>query len=309
MSPARRKRLIKLKKSKRTESGRNFKKLFLLTGIIILVILFVFLTTHFWSSDSKLPVLYREDNGDIIIAVFDPENDLITSFTTPFNTQVKVSRQLGTWKVNSLWQLGQNESLGGSLLTETYVNYFGLPVYAWSDTDFGRIAEGDFFGGVKGAIFPYKTNLGVGDRLNIFFYSLRVKNFNRRTIDLSATNAFKKEVLIGGEEGYILVGRLPEAIFAAFSDPKFSRQNINVQITESPNTRAVGERVGEVLQVLGAKVASVGREELADTDCLVSGKNDEFVKRVSLIFTCKIQKKDTNFDIEVKLGEKFVERF
>lgn len=304
--PARRKRRLRNKK-------KRFSPVKSLVLILLFFALLFFLTlkTSFWDSDSKLTLVVNKKDGDVLIAVFNPVIDEVTNITIPKNTQLKVARQLGTWKAGSVWQLGENEGLEGRLLQETITYHLKLPVVAWADSPAEGFASGELLALIKAVSLPYKTNLKMGDRIKLALFSFGVKNFKREEINLAETKLLKKTRLIDGEEGFILISGLPANILALFSDIGISQKDVSVLIRDATNKKGVPEQVGEIIEVLGAKVAAIKKEEGEKFDCLVLGKDQKAVEKLTQVFSCEKGKgfPSGSLDLEIKIGEEFAKRF
>ncbi|MCK4588486.1 hypothetical protein KAT60_01585 [Candidatus Woesebacteria bacterium] len=303
---ARRKRRAQNKK-KRFSSVKSL-------GLILLfftLLFFLIFQSNFWDSDSKLTLVVNKKDGDVLIAIFNPVVDEVTSITIPKNTQLKVARQLGTWKAGSIWQLGENEDLEGKLLQETITYHLKLPVVAWADSPAEGFVNGGLVALVKAVILPYKTNLKMGDRMKLAFFSFGVKNFKREEINLAETKLLKKTRLIDGEEGFVLISGLPASILALFSDIEISQKDVSVLIRNATGKKSVPEQVGEVIEVLGAKVAAIKKEESEEFDCMVLGKDQKAVEKLVQVFSCEKGKglPSGSFDLEIKIGEGFARRF
>jgi hypothetical protein len=304
--PARRKRRSRNKEKK--FSSIKFLGLILLFFILLFFLIF---QTSFWDSDSKLTLVVNKKDGDVLIAVFNPVVNEVTSITIPKNTQLKVARQLGTWKAGSVWQLGENEGLEGRLLQETITYHLKLPVIAWADSPAEGFANGGLVALVKAVSLPYKTNLKIGDRIKLAFFSFGVKNFKREEINLAETKLLKKTRLIDGEEGFVLISGLSASILALFSDIEISQKDVSVLIRNATGKKGVPEQVGEIIEVLGAKVAAIKKEESEKFDCMVLGKDQKAVEKLAQVFSCEKGKglPSGSFDLEIKIGEEFARRF
>ncbi|MGB6839024.1 MAG: hypothetical protein WBD86_00425 [Microgenomates group bacterium] len=302
MSPAQRR-----KRRSKSKSKKFLLILFFATFLFVLVTH----QTKFWRSDAKSFLLIRRSGGDIAVSIFDPKLEKVTNIIIPKNTEVTVARQLGTWKLGSVWKLGENEGLEGRLLAETIVKHFKLPVVVWADSGAEGFAGGELMGIIKAVFVPYKTNLGIGDRVKIGFFSVRIKNLKREEIDLSETNILKQVTLIDGEEGYILTGGLPNWLNALFSNPKISSAGTKVIIVDATGKTQIAEEVGEVIEVMGAKLASIKRRKAEGFDCEILGKEKEVVDEMSKLFSCRKPKNlpQGNFDLEIRIGEDFARRF
>jgi hypothetical protein len=151
----------------------------------------------------------------------------------------------------------------------------------------------------------------MGDRLKLGLFSIRINNLKRENIDFSEGNILKKVTLIGGEEGYILAGRLPNYIIALFSNPNISSEGAVVVILDATGKANVAEEMGEVVEVMGVKLANIKKEEVDDFDCEVKGKDKELLEEIAQVFSCKKLKEipEGNFDLEIRIGRDFSRRF
>jgi hypothetical protein len=310
MSPAQRRKKRAKRKARRNGKNSYIKLLFILL-VPLLIFLLITLQTRFWKSSAKTSLVISKRGGEVVISVFDPGLEKITNIIIPKNAEVDVARQLGRWKLGSVRELGENEDLEGKLLAETIVKHFKLPVAAWADAPASGFADGDILGIVKASLLPYKTNLGMGDRLKLGLFSIRINNLKRENIDFSEGNILKKVTLIGGEEGYILAGRLPNYIIALFSNPNISSEGAVVVILDATGKANVAEEMGEVVEVMGVKLANIKKEEIDDFDCEVKGKDKELLEEIAQVFSCKKLKEipEGNFDLEIRIGRDFSRRF
>jgi hypothetical protein len=310
MSPAQRRKKRAKRKARRNGKNSYIKLLFILL-VPLLIFLLITLQTRFWKSSAKTSLVISKKSGEVVISVFDPGLEKITNIIIPKNAEVDVARQLGRWKLGSVRELGENEDLEGKLLAETIVKHFKLPVAAWADAPASGFADGDILGIVKASLLPYKTNLGMGDRLKLGLFSIRINNLKRENIDFSEDNILKKVTLIGGEEGYILAGRLPNYIIALFSNPNISSEGAVVVILDATGKANVAEEMGEVVEVMGVKLANIKKEEVDDFDCEVKGKDKELLEEIAQVFSCKKLKEipEGNFDLEIRIGRDFSRRF
>ena len=159
-------------------------------------------------------------------------------------------------------------------------------------------------------LFPYDTNLKMGDRLRIGFFILGLPNSKRTDLDLAKSGYLRKVRLTDGEEGYVLAGKIPKDLLIVFSDPEISRLGLKVNIRDAGGNPQVAQEIAEVIEVMGAKVAAVGKEAKASFDCRVRGSNF-FAKDVSRLLACKLEKEapQGKFDLELEIGEGFAGRF
>lgn len=280
---------MRAKKNKTRAKKSGLLKLLIPLLIFVLIFLFLKFYTRFWDGKDKVSVLSATKNGGAIVSTYDPGSDEIIDIIIPGETQVDVARELGVRKIDAIPSLGANEKIGGVLLSETIIKNFKFPVFVWQD------ATG-------------KTNQALGDKFNIAVFSIGKKHTE---INLSETSYLKKTKLKDGSDGFVLNGKLPEKIAAIFADPEASKTNLKINIKDATGTFGVAKKVGEIIEVLGAKTALVTSEKPEESVCNVSGKNEKFTRKVARIFECKLDSKklEGGFDLEIKLGQNFAKRF
>lgn len=311
MSPVqRRKRLSDLKRKKNGSSKFRILRFLPFFFLAFAFIVFLFFGKRCYSPQGKTGIVINTKSGDILIAVFDPKAKEVNSFTVPGNTQLIVSRNLGTWKVKSVWKLGQDEKYSGELLRETVIKSFHIPIIAWADEGAIGFTTGNFIKIVKAMFVPYKSNLSLADKIHMGIFVLGLKN-DKNINYSSQLPIFKKTRLIDGEEGYILSGDLPSYLTSLFSETLNESGIYKISIYDATGERSIAEEVGISIENMGVKVMSIKKEDKSDFDCRVSGKYGDFVKKMAQVFGCETVGFDAKdvFDIKIEIGEKFAERY
>jgi hypothetical protein len=282
---------------------------FLIPLILILVFyLFVKLNTHIWNGKDKVSVVFME-GPDVVVTVLDPMMSEVTTLVIPGDTQVDISRNYGTFRIKNVWQLGINEKVGGSLLTETVTQNFLFPVFLWSEKSPGLGSKNvsDIF---RFVFFPGKTNISICDRAHMVLFTLKVQEMGRSVIDLGKSHFLDKKILNDGQVGYVTTGTISQRLTIYFTDNEVGGADLKVNITDETGSPGVAEKLGEILQVVGGKVVSVDKKSVSeDGDCEVSGINKPMVKKIANLFSCKTMTTKTSFDLDIKVGKKFAERF
>lgn len=303
-------RKIKSKKLRKGSKKGKSKRIFIFFLAVSVLGFFILLKTQFWQKNQRL-ILAINSSPDIKIVVFDNNTYEITTILVPKSIEVEVSRDLGIWRIGSLWQLGINEKLGGKLFSDTITKNLRIPTYIWADKEAQGFASGNIFNVFKAVFLPYKTNLEFGDKIRLGLFSIRVKDFKMNTINLSNTEMLYKDNLKDGNSGFVISDKFPRNLLPYISDPIMSKQVLKITITDATGKPEVSERVGEIVEVMGPKVAAIVKREKGDFDCTVKSVNKEIGIRISRVFSCRIGKgnPEGNFDIELILGGGFAERF
>ena len=276
-------------------------------GIVSLSV-FAIGNKKFWDGTNKLAVAVHDTDG-VSVLLFDPQYEEVVRIHIPVHTEVDVAYGLGIWKIETLWQLGKQQGLEGKILADTMTKYFRFPTAAWADTGAIGLSSGGLFDLYKSVFGIYASNLSLGDRVAIAWFSFNIPNAKHVDIDLSKTGYLTETTLSDGTKGYVKVEPAPAKILSLFADPQFSKTSHAIAIEDATGQGKVAKNVGQVVEVLGAKVASITDHDEEDTDCIVTGKSAVLVARVISLFSCQKGSSDTNFDVEILLGSQFAKRF
>lgn len=298
--------------NKKTKKGRTWVYILIICLCLSALLAIRFLKDReFWNGESKVTLVIQNPDRSATVSVFDPLLNEITSILIPANTELEVSGGLGVWKLGSVWQLGENEGIGGGeLLSATLRRQFKFPVNAWADSKAIGLTKNNF-----GAVFSalgsnYRTNLKIGDKIALARFSLKVDNTKRNKIDLSDTPYLFKTKLKDGEEGYLIGRNISRNLLSVFTNTKLSQEEFQIEIRDASGNTNVAREVGELMQVLGAKVASVVKKEESNTKCIISGNSKEVVKEISILLSCEAKFVESgSFDLEIEIGKEFSKTF
>jgi hypothetical protein len=107
-------RRVKRNKKKNSAKRKTRRWKYLLVLVLIVVFIVYLMTNNtFWESGNKLTLVTTNDS-DVRVVVYDTEIEKITTIEIPGDTLVNVPRSLGSMRIKNVWQLGENEDLGGS---------------------------------------------------------------------------------------------------------------------------------------------------------------------------------------------------
>lgn len=309
MPAQRRKRLVRYKSKRKKNLG--IKTPLVILVLIVFSLAYLLINSEFRTKTDKLSVAINKENGDIQISTFDAGVEEITNLIIPGKTEVEVARQLGTLQIKNVWQLGINEGLRGQLLAETLTRHFRFPVYIWADSQATGLSSPNLTSLLKAVLLPYRTNLKIGDRVRMAIFSLGVHSSKNIDINLADTSYIAKKRLVSGEEGYIISGSFPDKLLVVFSDPQIAKEGTTLVIKDATSKIGLAEDLGGVIEVLGAKVVSIDKDEESEFDCEVKGKNREIVERVAKLFSCQVSKEDYEgvIGLEMRIGTLFAKRY
>ena len=278
---------------------------------VFLFFLYVIFSKSFWNGEDKLNIVVNSKDGYVSVISVDPEFAGMTLLDIPDSVEVALTRNLGEMRLASVWQLGLNEGYKGALLAEVITKNFQIPVSLWGDNELLGFWTGEPVAILKAVFTNYKTNLTLSDKLKLAVFSLKVKNFKKVKINLADTGFLKAKKLVDGEGGYVVFGLMPKNILAIFSDSRLTKNPLKVEIIDASSFDGVARDMGKIIEVMGAKVALIRKVPKENMDCEIFGKTTKFIEAVGPVFSCQTKKdlNDGGFDLVIKIGEKFAERF
>lgn len=292
-------------------------KKYLLIGasavLVFLMVLLVFsLRTSVWDGESRISVAIENGAHGVVLAVFDPASERIVSYSIPASTELEAARQLGMWQIGSLWKLGQDENVGGRLLSDTITKSLRLPTEAYASSNAIGIVDGGIFRSVFSAMrSSVNTNLTLGDRIRMAIFSSGLGSKSKIKIEMIDTGYLAAKKLASGEDGYVVKGTVPSSLSKIFADSDLSRQNARIRLTDETSNGLLARPITDVIETLGSKVLSLERHAESPTDCEIWGSADKTIKKIARVLSCKIVKKDltSNFNVEILVGTGFEKRF
>ena len=308
MRSARRRALIEKKKNSGKFTGL-FLKIFLPVIVIAVLLVILKLDTKYWNGNDKFALAFRLSSGDVAVSVLDPKLSEMTTLVIPGDTQVEVARNYGELRIKNVWQLGVNEKLGGGLLAGTIAQNFLFPVFLWSDSDAAALSGSNLAGILHFILFPKSTNITFGDRVSAGIFAMQTRGSGKNLLDLGKNQFLAKQKLNDGQLGYILSGVISPRLTVYFSDNDFAAKSLRVAIGDATGIAGVADKVGQIIEVMGAKIVSVDKKSIADGGCTVFGSDNMAVKKVAALFSCKVSRDKGNFDLEIDLSSAFAKKF
>ncbi len=323
----------------REQQARQKKKLAILFRLAILIIILgvlagvgLFLVRQVRSSklppNSRITLVFR--TSPVIVTSFDPDGQL-TILSIPEKTYVEVPYGFGSYRLGAVWDLGEQEKMGGKLLAETMQELIGLPIEGWigGKQGTGNIEQGQetvlnaknnltswgiFLrpGRILESLKNLKTNLTVMDLAKIW---LRAKNTRFDKIfflDLEKTSALSPLVLADGSEAKTLdLSLLDIATAGLFKESKVVNERILIEVLNGADKPGLASRVARLITNIGGKIVNVGTSQEKVDRCQIKGEG-QFVEsftasELSRVFNCELKtgKPDSRADLQLIIGEDY----
>lgn len=317
--PARRQRRRRgyLYNRKKKSLNPKIKKYFLFGIFAAAVFLVAFLAfslrTQVWDGKSRVSVAIENGTDGVVLAVLDPVSEQIISYSIPAATEVEAARQLGVWQIGSLWKLGQDEKVGGNLLSNTITKSLHLPTEAYASKSALGIIQGGVFESIISAIrvSSSSTNLTLGDRIRMAIFSSRLGSKNKIDIDMVDTGYLMEKRLPTGEDGFVVRNTTPSSLVKVFADSDVSKEQARIRLTEETMGGSLSRPITDVIETLGGKILSLERHDVSATDCEIWGTADKTIEKIAGVFSCKVVHKEltASFNVEMVVGADFEKRF
>ncbi len=297
------------------KKASKFKHLKFIIYAFLAVLLIIFLkkvsTKKYLKNTDKVNIAIQEKNGDVSLVIFDLVNTELTRIIIPGNTEIESAHNFGNFRLKKIWQLSYNEGIGGKLLSQTLTKYFKFPNFIWADSDALNFISSNPIDCIKPIFIPFKTNLELGDKIVLSRFCMKVNNIDRTEIDLAKSSFIKKTKLIDGEEGYVLSGLPSPKLYSNLNYFAGSKEGIKIAIKDGTENPSAAIEIGEIAEIMGAKVASIIRTNKEDVSCMVKSKDSKMLDIFSSLFGCIKSKEvpDENFNLEMIIGSRFSKEF
>ncbi len=266
---------------------------------------------RFLSDTDKINVAIQEKNGDVSLVIFDFSDNEITRIMIPGSTEIESARNFGTFRLKKIWQLANNENIGGKLLSQTLTKYFKFPNYIWADSQALNFISSNPIDCFKPIFIPFKTNLLLGDKIALSRFCLNVKNIDRNEIDLSKSSFIKKTKLVDGEDGYKLSGIASPKLYSNLNYFAETKDGVKIAIKDGSGSTIATTDIGKITEIMGGKVASITKVNGEDLSCVVKSRDQKKLEIFSLLFDCSRSSDppEDNFNVEIILGTRFTKEF
>lgn len=247
------------KKPQRNKLVKNLISGVIIIGALALISLY-FVIPSKWDKDTQFSYVYPQKNS-VVVRLMEPDTKTITDIVIPNSKEVQVANQMGTWRIESVWELGIDEGIDGLLLSRTLNKSLLIPVEGWSEKQINSLRD---------VLIAFKTNLSFKDKLNIYLFWV--------------ANKGDKE-----EHEYSSV-KLPDSLKRLFNYSMISSEHARIEIVNLSGDKTIEEWLVSLIEVMGAKVFSItGDSEINFNKCLVaSNKNLATTKIISSVLGCDL---------------------
>ncbi len=243
----------------------------------------------------------------VMIVSLDYPEKKINILSVPDGTFVEAIHGYGPYRVESLYKLGEIKDQGGSLLSGSLQEYFGLNLDAYLTGEQYQPEEmkaknfllNQFFNALRGR---EKTNLTRWDLLRIWWQVKRIREDKLVLIDLSQTSASQEVSLPDSSQAMkIDPERLSRIISQFFIDEGLEKEDLTVAVLNKTEHFGLANNVSKIIGNIGGRVVQVTNLQGEKNDngkCEVESekkyKNSYTVEKLNQIFNCQWSERQEN---------------
>ena len=231
------------------------------------------------------------------IAVFSlaPGEEAVSFLLIPGTTLVETIRGYGTYRINSVFNLGELDNGGGKLISGTIQDYLGLTIDGYARLEDGNI---EFVQQALVGLLRNKgeTNLTSWDLVRLWWQLKKIRPDRIKMVNLGETSACS-EVVLADESSAIEIDseRVDRVVSQLFKDQKVRIEDLAVAVLNRTSHQGLAGRAARLITNIGGRVVEVGEaESLSVTKpgekCEVQSaeklRNSYTVKKLIRIFDC-----------------------
>ncbi|MBI3486355.1 LCP family protein [Candidatus Daviesbacteria bacterium] len=283
--------------------------------------------SYVWDGSFAISIAFK--GSSIWVLNYDPEEKKAIVLKIPEETYMDLPRGYGSWRVGSIYQLGQEEikSIGSELLKESLAKLLGLPIDGFitldqaSNQDLDKIilslrsnplALINFIRNIRTDLTPLET-------VSLLRELAKVRSDKLVALNLEESNITKSKLLPDSSRvlGVDTVN-LDLFIRDKMSDQKISQENLEVAIFNATTHPGLALDVARVVTNLGSNAIIVSNSEDILQKSIVTSENNRnslTFKRLSQIFAPDCFKKpcqasdpkikNSRAQINIVLGEDY----
>lgn len=245
-----------------------------------------------WNGDFNLNVLIRAKG--VSLFSYNPNNQKITLVDIPPNTYLEVAHGFGKWGINSIYQLGESQNIGGgNLLKSSLANFFGLPIdgFIYFSAKYSQKEASSIIAEIRknpfsaiGILPEFKTDLTPFEliRLKLGLSSVRFDKI--KEINLEEMDLMLEEKLADGTEILTADEIKLDSALSELKDWTVSSEHKTIAVFNSTDRPLLAQKAARLITNIGGDVIIVanGKNKFGETK--ISGEESKTLHRLKQIF-------------------------
>lgn len=280
-----------------------------IAGVLLAGSMLVF-DKNIWDGKERMVMALQIERQDplrkeVFLASFLPGENSLMLVGFPEGMNMDTVGGYGSWRVESIYPLGELEGQGGDLLTRSIANYLGIEVEGWIySQENWDLRNGDSIDELaelmKSCLIKKgKTNLGSSDLIRLYQGISSMSLGRLRFIDLENLEILEKQTQPDGSFKFIGNRELMDRfVREEFNEPQIVMEGLDIVVLNSTEYTALGQVSARTIQNIGGDVLAVRDYE----DSQESNKIIIATQELEESFTVK--KLENIFSVdELKIGD------
>lgn len=316
-----------MRKTKRRPPNRWRKICFLFILIFIFLLgvvkLVDFTKKAVWDGHDQFNLVINSQ--PIVIASFAPNKEkLLNLLIIPEKFNIDTIHGYGSYRIESIFDLGQLDGQGEELFTGSIENYFGLPI----DGYISEINIGDKVDKPENAkkyilknlaiLFKEKgkTNLNKWDLIRLWWFTRKIHQNKIKKVDLGQISG---SLEIISADGTKVTKPDPEKIDKIvkelFIDQKIVEEDLSLSVLNGTSLPGLAQRAARLIDNIGGRVLEIGNLSDKKNKCEIKSKKTQLrsytLQKLIKIFNCDWTGEDLGdhrTEVVLILGEEYWEK-
>lgn len=302
----------KYKRRKHRGGLGGILKLFLLLlivgGVAVFVLKFApLMLSGKFNSRERFNIVLSSPNKISFLSV-DSGSGKATIVNFPADLYVtNVAHGYGQYPIGKVYEVGQLDSRGGEVLSDTVSIYLGVPVDGFFRlADYSTTDLKSNFMNIP-SLLNAKSDVNLWDRLLMAKTLMGLRFDKVRTVDLSQKS--EQLLLADGSNAKVFIEEdLDKLIEGIFVEEDILKEDLRVQIVNTTDTPGLGNSLARLVSGLGATVIDVTTDDRNLAGCRIESlkklTKSKTVRRIAEILNCEVKENEDmgRADVTIFLG-------
>ena len=321
-------------RARRTNSRRKVQKfsssklltLFLIAAFVVLVTGSMvraasLWNTRLWKGEERLTFVVATD-PPVLVSYQTKAGELVL-ISFPRTLEIEASSGAGEWQIASLFELGRQQKIGGTLLAKSVQYQLQVPVDGWIEGkgitllgygDVEEITAGAHpLSGMR-ALFAAFSSIGLDTNFT-FFDKVRIARTlggmdgsHRRVINAQERRIVRSVRRADGSMGFILdKERVQELTLREFQDVLVAQERVGIGVVNTTDKAGAGGQIAAVVEGMGARIVWVRAGSGGGEHCTLRTRQETretlTVRRLKELLGCIITGDADSAPVELVVNE------
>lgn len=283
-------------------------------GVVAVLICFLF----FGFRTASRPAPFRQSTilvgSSIYIVSWDAAREQVVVVDIPDSVVIEGTRGYGKYPLLSLLKLDTIDHHGGKVFTESLSDALGLPLVGMTQISQSNPTEESVE--LLRHVFSWKSLLDIGAHHSVSWstwasWVLAARSLKADQVEtVHAKQALADQSQPDGSIVSILDAQRFDYLYGSlFTDTRMRTEGITVSVYNTTGVPTIGQRAARILSQLGVSVVTVGNDETALSNCVLSGTEASlrsttasFIRSYFHCQTKKIEEAQGTSDLSLQLG-------